>query len=110
MVALAFLGPYPAGRCCNHKNGIKTDNRLENIEYVTAAENSRHAWRNGLCGIGRRAKLSREQVVAIKEKSRLGVLQRVIAEEFGITQSAVSLIVTGKNWARLAVAGGADNG
>lgn len=33
----------------NHINGIKSDNRIRNLEYCTAKENTRHAFKIGLC-------------------------------------------------------------
>ena len=48
LVALAFLGERPPGHDVNHINGIKIDNRVENLEYVTRSENILHAYRTGL--------------------------------------------------------------
>lgn len=45
LVAMEFCQGYEDGRVVNHKNGDRSDNRSENLEWTTPAENNSHAFR-----------------------------------------------------------------
>jgi hypothetical protein len=124
LVAEAFIGPRPAGMTINHKNGDKEDNRASNLEFMSHADNMRHAdtilnritptrargERNGCATFPERlkrgveiatAKLTDEKVRIVRSLLGQGVEQRTIAETVGISQTQIWRIKVGLSWAHV---------
>lgn len=86
MVAELFI-PNPKNYPhINHKNGITTDNRIENLEWVNPSQNQKHAYRIGL----RKSKLSHEDRIEIIERIKKGEKQNILSKEYNITEGTVS--------------------
>jgi hypothetical protein len=103
LVAEAFLGPCPAGKEVNHKDGVKTNCRLSNLEYKTHRGNEDHAVKLGLKAHGERNGNSKLTVLKVQEIRRLrrkGFSQADVARKFGVWPQVVALIVSRKTWRR----------
>lgn len=102
IVAIAFLGESSSGMQVNHINGIKHDNRIVNLEWVTPAENTRHSVEvlgnsvteseNG------NARLSQSQVSDIVKRRNRGESCTSLSKEFGVSVTHISRICTGASW------------
>lgn len=56
LVAEAFIHEYCSTLQVNHKNCIKSDNRIENLEMANQSQNTAHAWRNKRMKLTRKGK------------------------------------------------------
>ncbi|MDH1299714.1 NUMOD4 domain-containing protein [Achromobacter sp. GD03932] len=98
LVALAWIPKQEGdGNWVNHKNGIKHDNHVDNLEWSTPSQNNAHAYRTGL-RVAPKRRFTDEQARAIRERIANGEQQRAIAREFGVVDSAISQLRNRKTY------------
>lgn len=98
LVASAFLGDI-TDLTINHLNGIKTDNRVDNLEIVTMRENVQHAWEAGLSKKGEqhsRSLYSDELLLKALLDIKNGASVKQTAKLLGISQSYLNRVKNGK--------------
>jgi len=109
LMAICFL-PNPENKKeVNHKNGIKHDNRLENLEWVTRSENIKHAFEMGLIvpnppkprygKDNHNSKLSNQKAIEIRILYEKGnISQRALAKKYNVKQSTIWSILKKLSW------------
>jgi hypothetical protein len=108
LVMLSFVGE--SNLQVNHINGIKDDNRLENLEYCTVLENNLHALRTGLKKMPKGEnhpsnKLTKKEVIEIKTallKPYWGI-NNDLGRKYKVTVSTITHIKKGSLWSHVTI-------
>lgn len=95
LVALTFLGTCPVNQEVRHLNGVRTDNRIENLKYGTRSDNHIDRYEYG----SRMGPLNSQDVIEIRSLLLNGKTPTsVIAEKFGVTCGAIAHIRQGRTF------------
>lgn len=106
LVALSFIGSKPDGLEVNHKDGNKSNNSVDNLEYITPSANMDHSYRSGLHFAMRGennpfAKLTEGDVRKIRAMRESGEKVSSISKVMGISTTHVKYIVSRKAWSHI---------
>lgn len=108
LVYLHFFGPIPPGLTINHKDGDPTNNRPDNLELATYAEQVRHSIqvlgnlpKEQRGEANDMAKLTVKAVREIRRRRAAGESLRSIGTDFGVSFQAISKICLGDRWRHL---------
>lgn len=102
LVLEAFIGLRPTGMECCHNNGIRLDNRLENLRWGTTKSNAQDTVKHDKSRRGERnafVKLTKEQVLEIRKRMDEGQTSTRIMQEFKISRSHANAIKSRRFWA-----------
>ena len=101
-VCLAFHGPKPTQKHeVRHLDGTRTNNVPENLAWSTRKENSDDRILHGTVPNGtrsNRAKLTEENIPAIRDLAKSGTPRKQIALKFGVSSDTIGLILHNRTW------------
>ena len=101
LVLMTFVGTRPEGFQVAHNNGLRYDNRLENLRYATMIENQADRLKHGTSTVGGNngnSKLDEDKVLKIRALASKGIAQKVLAKKYNVTTATISSIVKRKRW------------
>lgn len=105
LVLLAFVGPPPSPRHQGaHNDGDAWNNVLSNLRWATQSENQMDRAQHGTSNRGERqhmARLTREQIPAIRSRIAAGETQAAIAKSLGVHRCTILAIKRGQIWSWL---------
>ncbi|MEL7418089.1 MAG: NUMOD4 domain-containing protein [Cyanobacteria bacterium J06555_3] len=98
LVATAFIPNPDRLPQVNHRNGVKTDNRVENLEWVDISKNQKHSYKV-LKRKSPKSELDSNQVLEIDRLLRQSKsTTEQIAQAYGVSRRIIINIETGKNY------------
>lgn len=104
LVMMAFVGESDME--VDHINGVKTDNRLSNLQYLTRKQHAEKGARQGVFAnpFGEdqgNAKLTNANVIRICELLNNGACKKEIAKKYGVSWMTIYEISTRRAWKRI---------
>jgi hypothetical protein len=103
LVAAEFIPPVAGKPFINHKNGVKNENDVENLEWCTFRENVIHGYRV----LGRTDKLGEGQAASKLTDVAVREIRRLVSEHwphtrlarmFNVSIRCIGLVAARKSW------------